>query len=345
MFKETTKIYNEALKIIKKDKKYKENISFISLRNEMKIKKSLIKTITPAHVMDCAIKKAVSNYKSGITNFKRGYFSKYRIRYYKFNKTNNKNLYFEPAYVKKDGSITELGKLKVYDLETKKEYKIEKENIKKEFIISFKDKNYYLTIPFSKIIKEEKVKRENFISLDPGINPFLAGVNDNNSFQIGKDEFNTIKIINNRMDSINSLDMKNNKKKMLLDRLRRKIKNKIDDLHWKSINFLIASFDKILFGDMSSKSCCQGKGLSKMSKRVLNSFRFYKYKERLRQRCLEKGIEFEEVNEFCTSKTCSVCGSYKKDLGFSKIYECNKCNTIIDRDFNGARNIYFVSLI
>jgi len=147
------------------------------------------------------------------------------------------------------------------------------------------------------------------------------------------------------MDRINSIDINKRKKKILMDRLRRKIKNKIDDLHWKSINFLTSSFDSILFGDMSSKSCCEGKGLAKMSKRILNSFRFFRYKERLKQRCLEKQIKYEEVNEYCTSKTCSVCGSYKKDLGFSKVYKCNGCNTVIDRDFNGARNIYYVSLI
>ena len=39
---------------------------------------------------------------------------------------------------------------------------------------------------------------------------------------------------------------------------------------------------------------------------------------------------------------CSKCGNIKHDLGINKIYECLKCNTVLDRDINGARNIYIL---
>jgi IS605 OrfB family transposase len=347
MIKETIKIYNKGLKHIKSNKLYRnKNISFYDLRKSLSVEKNKIKKRTPTHVLDASIKKAVSNYKSAVTNFKEGNVKNFRIRYYKTNKNINKNLYFEPSYVRKNGSITGLGDLTLFDLNQKEEYKIEKKNIKKEFIISYRNGKYYFTGVFTKKTEPEKVKRQEFISLDPGINPFLTGVADNNSFVIGKDACNKIRKLNNRKDHIDSLIINKKKKKLLLDRLRQKIKNKIDDMHWKTINFLTASFDNILIGDLSSKDCIRrGGGLGKMNKRLLNSFRFYRFKERLKTRCSERNISFKEVNEYCTSKTCSCCGYFKKDLGPSKVYCCDQCDNVMDRDINGARNIYFVSQI
>jgi len=339
MFKETTKIYNETLKIIKRDKLYKNNISFYDLRYRLKSKRDEIKTITPSHVMDCSIKKAVSNYKSAVSNFKAGNIKNFRIRYYKLKNNINKNLFFEPIYIGKKGTISKLGKLNIVD------YDLKKENINHEFIISYSDKNYYITFLFDKIQEKEEVKKDNFISLDPGMNPFLSGVSKDNNYVIGKDSSNQIKKLNNKIDEINSKEIKNYKKKKVVSRLRRNIKNKIDDMHWKSINYLTNNFNNILIGDLSSKECGEGKTIKRMTKRILGSFRFYQFKQKLKNRCIEKDIKFEEVNEYCTSKTCSKCGYFKKDLGFSKIYDCNQCKIKMDRDVNGARNIYFVSKI
>jgi transposase len=41
-----------------------------------------------------------------------------------------------------------------------------------------------------------------------------------------------------------------------------------------------------------------------------------------------------------TSKTCSQCGHVKHDLGGQSIYRCEACHAVIDRDINGAKNIF-----
>lgn len=46
-----------------------------------------------------------------------------------------------------------------------------------------------------------------------------------------------------------------------------------------------------------------------------------------------------------TSQTCGVCGELNKELKDSEVFKCNKCNLIIDRDINGARNIYIKNLL
>jgi putative transposase len=45
-----------------------------------------------------------------------------------------------------------------------------------------------------------------------------------------------------------------------------------------------------------------------------------------------------------TSKMCSICGNIKEDLGGNETYKCQKCGTCIERDINGARNIYIKAI-
>ena len=42
---------------------------------------------------------------------------------------------------------------------------------------------------------------------------------------------------------------------------------------------------------------------------------------------------------FPSSKTCSVCGSKKDDLGSSRVYSCDVCGHEMNRDINAAINI------
>jgi transposase len=40
-----------------------------------------------------------------------------------------------------------------------------------------------------------------------------------------------------------------------------------------------------------------------------------------------------------TTKTCGNCGCINENVGSNKIFKCDKCNLIADRDFHAARNI------
>lgn len=50
-------------------------------------------------------------------------------------------------------------------------------------------------------------------------------------------------------------------------------------------------------------------------------------------------------DEAWTSKTCGKCGHIKMDLGGNKQYDCEKCGLSIDRDVNGAKNIFAKALM
>ena len=69
-----------------------------------------------------------------------------------------------------------------------------------------------------------------------------------------------------------------------------------------------------------------------MTKRLLGVFQFYKFKQRLIEKCKNTGTQLMLVDESYTSKTCTKLGS-------NKVFVCKECKLTIDRDVNGARNI------
>ena len=63
----------------------------------------------------------------------------------------------------------------------------------------------------------------------------------------------------------------------------------------------------------------------------------------LAYKALALGIDFKEVNESWTSRTCNVCGAIGEHQGLSGLsvreWTCNSCGTVHDRDVNAAINI------
>ena len=68
---------------------------------------------------------------------------------------------------------------------------------------------------------------------------------------------------------------------------------------------------------------------------------FYTIREHLIKKATERDITVRLVDRFYpSSKTCSNCSSYKRDLKLSqRIYHCNNCQEKVDRDLNAALNI------
>ena len=93
----------------------------------------------------------------------------------------------------------------------------------------------------------------------------------------------------------------------------------------------------IAIEDLNVKGIMRNKHLAK----DIANCSFYTIKEHLIRKAKERNIVVRLVDRFYpSSKTCSNCGSYKKELKLSqRIYHCNSCQKEIDRDFNASRNI------
>ena len=204
---------------------------------------------------------------------------------------------------------------------------------------------WFLVIP--KEIRTTPIdNQEGVVAIDPGVRTFATYFSTEGYFgKIGKGAFERILKLNLKMDKLLSkisLEKVKNKKSNLKRKvfnLRFKLRNLIDDLHWKAIKFFTSRFKVIVFPPFNvSKMVKKSKRkLPKKIVRAMNCFRFFEFKERLKLKCKENGVTFIESSEAFTSKTNSFTGELIKNLGSKESFKFN--NISIDRDINGARNI------
>ena len=120
--------------------------------------------------------------------------------------------------------------------------------------------------------------------------------------------------------------------------IHRSIRNiRINHIH-KFVSVLVKKQPKyIALEDLNVKGMMRNKYLAKD---IVNCS-FYTIREHLIRKATERNILVRLVDRFYpSSKTCSNCGSYKKDLKLSqRIYSCDTCQEEIDRDLNAALNI------
>ena len=303
-----------------------------------KVKKERIK----AHIMDTAIKMACISYKSCFANYINGNIKRFRIKYWSNNK-NKKIMEIEKEYIR-NGSLFKdiLGDLNLkYN---RQKYKLSDSNTIK--ILYDKKLNKYKLLVLEKIeIKESK--SEKYITIDQGIKPFIACRTNDKLIKIGT---KTAKMVG---DYIERIDKINNNKNINKEQKRRKeikyyekIENKVDEIHWKTINYIIKNYGIVVIGNVSIKNASKKETseLSPKIKRIGLMMRLSEFRMRLEYKCLINKIKIETVDESYTSKVCSKCGNYKENLKGEKIYECEKCNKKRDRDYNSATNMLIMRL-
>lgn len=325
--------YNFAIFFLRK-----KNYTFYELRKRMKEIKYDIQKKYPSniHILDRAIYLAISNKKSIITNIKNGNIDNYRLRYWRKNQE-QKMIKIEKNEM---NHIKLFKELKGYD-EGKKFILY---NAEAECTIKYNKYFNQFILHYPVKIEEKNInKTEKTISLDPGLRTFLTGISNDKSVKICDEIVSKLKPILLRIDKYQSKNELRKKRKY-----ENKIKNIINDLHWKSIKYLTHNYDNIIIGNMSIKDIIRKennkKGLHSISKRCLQNMSLYKFKLRLKYKCNTNNKKYKETDESYTSKTCSLCGQINENLGSNKKFNCNGCNIVMDRDINGARNIYLKSI-
>lgn len=212
--------------------------------------------------------------------------------------------------------------------------------------ISRNGSKYFFCVPLTvKVDTFNSDKR--VISLDPGEKTPFTGFDGEYMYEFGKNTRNKILNKFSQIDSLNknifcsenkveSRKYKNAKRKLI--RINEKIKGCIDNFHKQTSNFLTTEFDTIILPIFKSKKIIEG-DLNKRSKRVIQAFSHYRFREILRQQCLRRGKRLIIVDEHWTSRTCGFCGEINT-IGGKREFECERCKTLCNRDLNAARNIY-----
>lgn len=94
----------------------------------------------------------------------------------------------------------------------------------------------------------------------------------------------------------------------------------------------------IVIGDITDIR--KDKQWRKKSSQKLHSWSFSKLTQQIEYKAIQSGIRFVRVNERNTSKTCSVCGTDRKNNRVKRgLYKCKICGKTQNADVNGATNI------
>ena len=129
-----------------------------------------------------------------------------------------------------------------------------------------------------------------------------------------------------------------NRKKLKVQKLFYRLNCIRDDYNNKMVNEITrAKLKYITIEDLKVSNMIKNKHLSK----AIQEQNFYAIRTKLINKCKERNIELRLVDTFYpSSKTCSCCGSIKKDLKLNdRIYKCYNCGLEMDRDYNASINL------
>jgi putative transposase len=120
--------------------------------------------------------------------------------------------------------------------------------------------------------------------------------------------------------------------------LHRKLANIRSNHNHQATNMIVKTKpSRVVMETLKIKGIMKNKHLSKaIAKQCL-----YEFKRQMKYKCEFNGIEFIEADTwYPSSKTCSECGHIKKKLKLSdRVYICEECGCVIDRDYNASINL------
>lgn len=218
--------------------------------------------------------------------------------------------------------------------------------------ISFDGKYWYLsyTEDVESSVDESSISSEG-IGVDLGIKT-LATVSDGTTVPNIK-TFRRVRILNKRLKRlqrkvsskylINKCNKHNKTKNIIkLERQIKLIYRSISNIRINHIRKFVSELVKkqpkyIAIEDLNVEGMMRNRYLAK----DVANCSFYTIREHLIRKATERHIVVRLVDRFYpSSKTCSNCGHYNKDLKLSqRVYHCSNCQEKIDRDFNASLNI------
>lgn len=128
--------------------------------------------------------------------------------------------------------------------------------------------------------------------------------------------------------------------------LRLKIRQIVDEVHWKTIRYLLDNFTNIIIPpfQLSQMVKKQERKIKSKTVRKMLCWRHYTFRQRLLTKAKEEGINVYVRGEEYTTKTCTQCLRINHKVKGEKILKCPHCGVTLDRDLGGARNIFLKNI-
>ena len=200
--------------------------------------------------------------------------------------------------------------------------------------------------------KKLKEKEDEVIGIDLNISTIVLSNNKKyksiNKEKRIKKATRKLKLLQ-RKSSRRYINALNNKKKLKdaknfikIKKLIRKCYKRLSNLRDDYINKVVDDIlykppKRIVIETLDIKNMQQNKKISSLIQ--ISSFR--KFINTLKEKCVKQNVLITEADKYYpSSKMCSTCGSIKKELLLSeRVYYCEACEYVINRDLNAAINL------
>ena len=338
--------YNTALAYIKSGKEHKKNFYWLRNRfvNESNVTpKQDFLLETPKHVREGAIRDLAKAYEANFTVRKKNPSHTFDIQFRK-KKDIQSIVIPKDAFKQKENGVVlfpqKLSKDAIVDFMPAHDCRLSIDRLGR-FIL-------YVPIDVQKFTSTRENQAGAVVACDPGVRTFLTTWSPNGeAMKLGDGDSRKLYEMMVRADKLISSKTKAKgrskyRKNVVLQRLLDRIESLKRDLHYQCANILTKKYDTIIIPVFGAKrmSSKLDRKLNTKTVRSMLGMGHFQFRQRLKEVAERKGVSVLECSEEYTSKTCCRCGWIHPSLGGSKVFKCGGCGFKVDRDLNGAINIF-----
>lgn len=306
-------------------------------------------------IRDEALKSALTAWKNGCQRVKKKEITHFKL-HFKSRKAPSEAIYLRSKWLKTHDNEAKI------DIQLPVKHKLSlgisehDVNVKISFDCKLQRTrlgDFYICAPVvfgAKKVENQDPKALKICSMDPGVRTFQTIFDASGSFiiEVGKGDIGRIIRLYHHADVLQGKmkKEKSHQRKLRMRRARLRIyeraKHYVDELHKQLAKHLASNYDLIMLPSFETSKMIKkdDRPFGKKTAREMASWAHYRFKQRLIFKCHELGSKVAIVNEAWTSKTCSSCGFIHHGLGSSKTFNCPQCKLRMDRDANGAKNIF-----
>jgi putative transposase len=343
------KFYNETVAYHNDSAPDKERLNWMRLSTRLthQFTEDYVKRV-PYQIKSHAVKESYTAFFANIKKTKK-LGTPFTLRY-KTRKSPTQSCYIPKTAVKASGIYYTLaGKLKYAE---RIAFNDENSNIK-DCRLLLENNRWFLLIPTEVRRPQATENQGRIVAIDPGIRSFCTYFSTTGSYgHLGYHDFHKIYRILYALDCLISKrdcckKAEDKQLKISLNRaiknLRFRFNNLIDEVHNKVIAFMVNNYDTIIYpkfrtSEMAVKSA---RKLRAKSVRMMLGWKFYKFEQKLKNKCNELGKQYVSISEAFTSKTNSFNGDIM-NIGSKEAFYFEGIK--VNRDINGARGILLRAL-
>jgi transposase len=197
---------------------------------------------------------------------------------------------------------------------------------------------WYLVIPMDKKRKTPiGDEKKEICAVDPGIKTFQTIYSNSNVVKISKDPL-LLKRLQLKLDVMQSLRSKKKIKQSSYLRRRKRLyrrqANVINELHFKTASYVTENYKtnngykNIILPIFESQKMTKNSKKRQMNRNLLE-LAHYKFKERRKEKCIQRNCQLHICTKEYTSKMYGVCGKIEPLKNYV-VFECYRCGVKID---------------